>query len=125
MNPYTTFLLEAYKNKNLPFIDRMHHQTVPVYDLGNHEMRDEYIRKIGNNLGLKEVCAVLIYGLMQTEAKIIEAMNDGMHWTITQEGVTAHLYCTNDIPEVAVPLLFRTAGTDPDRYPIKDAKRRV
>ena len=54
----------------------------------------------------------------------MEAMNDGMHWTATTLHGMVDLFCTNQVPEKAVPLLFKTASIDPVRYHIKDAKRR-
>lgn len=52
----------------------------------------------------------------------MEGMNDGMRWTTKVNGMTVNLYCTNLMPEKAVPLLFKTAGIDPIRYHIKDVK---
>lgn len=76
-------------------------------------------------LVFRDVCAILVYGLTDTEALIMEAMNDGMRWSTRVNGMSVNLYCTNLMPEKAIPVLFKTAGVDPIRYPITDAKRRA
>ena len=99
---------------------------VPVFNLGNAaNAKWTYIRDMCSLLVFRDVCAILVYGLTDTEALIMEAMNDGMCWTTRVNGISANLYCTNYMPEEAVPLLFKTAGVDPIRYPITDAKRRA
>lgn len=98
---------------------------VPIFNFGDDDnLTWDYIRPMCNLLVEREVCAIIVYGMTKTEAILLEAMNDGMHWTADRDGLTVDLFCTNYMPEKAVPLLFKTGGIDPIRYPITDAKRR-
>ena len=100
--------------------------VVPIFNMADiANVKWTYIRDMCRLLVLRDVCAILVYGLTDTEALIMEAMNDGMRWTTKVNGMTVNLYCTNYMPEKAVPLLFKTGGIDPIRYPITDAKRRA
>lgn len=96
---------------------------VAKFDLSEDDNRNwDYIKRIGRVLYLHEVFAVAIIGLTRDEAIIIEALNDGMHWTAEGDYYIVDLFCTNMVPLGAVPLLFKTAGIDPIRYHIKDVK---
>lgn len=96
---------------------------VEKFDLSEDDNRNwDYIKRIGRALYLHEVFAVTVLGLSRDEALIMEAMNDGMHWTAEDDYCIVDLFCTNKVPLEAVPLLFKTAGIDPIRYPIKDVK---
>lgn len=96
---------------------------VPLFDLSEDKNRNwNYIKRIGPALYLRDVLAVCILGLTRDEALIMEAMNDGMHWTAEDDYNIVDLFCTNIVPAGAPPLLFKTAGIDPIRYPIKDVK---
>lgn len=96
---------------------------VEKFDLSDDDNRNwDYIKRIGCALYLHEVFAVAILGLTRDEAIIMEAMNDGMHWTAEDDYCIVDLFCTNMVPLEAVPLLFKTAGINPIRYPIKDVK---
>ena len=96
---------------------------VPLFDISVDKNRNwDYVKRIGRALYLHEVLAVAILGLTRDEALIMEAMNDGMHWTAEDDYCIVDLFCTNIVPADAPPLLFKTAGIDPIRYPIKDVK---
>ena len=96
---------------------------VEKFDLSEDDNRNwDYVKRIGRVLYLHEVFAVAILGLTRDEALIMESMNDGMHWTAVDDYYIVDLFCTNMVPLDAVPLLFKTAGIDPIRYPIKDVK---
>lgn len=98
---------------------------VPIFNLKDPFNRNQkYIGAMGRVLMSRDVFAIAVYGLSKGESLIVEAMNDGMHWTATTLHGMVDLFCTNQVPEKAVPLLFKTASIDPVRYHIKDAKRR-